>query len=590
MVEEQKLDIDGMIQDYIDVHSDMLDRMDDDYDIYTLLPYELDEDSISVTSAEPRRFADKIIGTCEDAKLYIKVTVPPSDLSSSPITPQVMMGSPAIQEPQEERDDDKESTIERLSYGLLASGDKNLRRNRIVFGRTIQSASIFYAGIRGAICNRILLVKDKGKLYTDILPCDPRYFAFGVDKNGMAWGAETTWRPVNSVEEEYGDVEGVEGIGDTYEDVVPVIDFWNREISIIQIGSNNQDYGINCTGPIQQIIQEHKLGRPPFSFIPVGAAPVFYGSSRNGEALSNVVNWCESLYAASRYMYEPRNMVLSVWASLIAKSHKPSYWIFTPNGSMKIEDTPWGMNQAIPLPLEAKVEMVKPPDIAASAPQLYNILDREIQANDLATIEYGLIPGADMPSSKALLTLQSGRQSKVTPILKALNASYEDMCELLIEQYEKQGKKQLWHGYDSKDKQFYQEIEPNDVKKPWDIECRFVVITPEEDIQNLAKAQTLQQMGLPDEYIYEKGLQMQDPDKTRRQKYMQSLDQDPFILKKHQYDAAIKEGHVEEAQKIGFDLMKMMQQLAQPPAPPQGLPQQGPPMPPQPAPQGGFNG
>ena len=94
-------------------------------------------------------------------------------------------------------------------------------------------------------------------------------------------------------------------------------------------------------------------------------------------------------------------------------------------------------------------------------------------------------------------------------------------------------------------------------------------------------------MGIADEYVYEKSLQMQDPDKPRRQKLLQELENtNPVIKALHQLEAAKKEGHTKEAQVLAMQLQQMVKQMAsqlnappqqeQLPAPQEQPPQQPP--------------
>jgi hypothetical protein len=549
-------DIDGLIKGFEDTHSEWLSRMDDSYDrIYSLLPYQLDDsttaDGTNVTSPEPRRFADKIMQTCEAAKIFITVTTPMDNSGKKKKIEETMDEVPT-------KSAEKETAIERLAYGLINIANQRLRRNKVIAGRTIQAADIFYGAIRGSICHRTILVKDGDKVYPDILPVDPRYFAFGLDDEGLAWGAIRTWRDPDAIKNEYNvDVD----------EITPIIDFWDAKENIIQIGKD---------ASADQIIQKHNLGAPPFSFVPVGAAPLIYSLDSK---FTNVVNLGQDIFAASRDLYSVKNAVLTVWLSLLMKSHKPSYFGFMPGAKMKLEKLPYGTNEILWLPNDpgTRMEPVRPPDIAMSAPQLFNIIDREIQANDLATIEYGMIAGTEYPSGKSMLALQEGKDSKITPILNALSSIFEDTIEMLVNQYAEVGAKLTVKGYDSKGKLFYQEVKPTDVKKPWDIEVKFISITPEQETQNIAKAQMLTNMGVAEDYIYENALQMQDPDKPKRQKLLQELENtNPVIKTLHQLEAAKKEGHTKEAQVLAFQLKAMIEKFSASlqPAPEQPAPQE----------------
>ncbi len=543
----KKIDIDDIIEKYEDNYGAMLERMDDSYNrLYMGAPFELDKDSkkTSITFADPRRYADKLMQICEAAKMQIKVRTP--DL---PVDKKKQIDFMSQEDEPHSKNRDKELNIQQLSYGLLDLADSNLRKIKLTRGRTVMAADIFHAAIRGAICHRVLVIKKDDKIIPDVLPIDPRFFFFGVDQNGLAQAGHITYRDHDVIVDEYGsDFSWAE-------DSTRVVDFWTNDQNIIQIGTGDHQ---------KQMPQKHSLGKPPFTFCPVGASPVVFSRAEDDE-YANIADFCQDIFGPSRNLYDVKNMAGSIWLTLLAKSHKPSYWIFTEGGKLKIESTPWGLGQSIHLPKDARVEMVKPPDIAGSAPQFFNVIQRELEQNDLAIIEYGMVSGAEYPSGKSINLLAQGKDSKITPILNALSSAYEDTIDMLCEQYEQKGVKMTLKGYDAKGKGFYKEFKPTDVKKPWTVEVKFVAITPEQDIQNIAKAQMLAKIpGISMEYILGYVLQIENFEQVMNQKLLEGLDvTDPIILKKHQLEAALKEGQTQEAAKLAMELNESLQQLIQ---------------------------
>jgi hypothetical protein len=559
MAKNERNEIESLIDDFETEHKDLYDRMEDDDNLYNNEDYDLDGESSVVTTNDPRAFADSVLQRVDSARIILSVTTP-------------------------KQDHDKETKIEHLCYGILLQADKNLRRNTVTAGRTVKSALGHLAVRRGFICARVLLTKEDKKIVPIITPIDTRWFSYGLGSEGFEWCATKYWRDSDSIEAEYG--EETDGY-------TPVIDYWNDKENIIIIGK-------------KEIRNKHKLDRIPFVFLPVGTSPLFYSYN---DKTNNLTSWGESAFARSRKLYDVERKVLSIWLNVAEKSHKPAGFLFSPNGQMKLERLPWGAAEVVTLPDTVKWQAIEPPDIANSIPALYNIIQQKIQKGDFSQVEYGLISGADYPSGKTLNVLNNGTAKVVTPILDTLSACYEDICEMITEQYKGQGVKTNLKGYDSKGRLYYDDIKPTDCDKPWDIEVKFESISSEEDMQNIAKAQMLKGMGKPDEYIDEQILKIQDPDAPKRQRLLEMAEaQNPIILTLHQMEAAQKEGKEKEAQYLAMRLKQMVEQMAQPQgvqmpsqpdqmAGPQQLPPPGADMMPPPEgapspapPMGGMNG
>jgi hypothetical protein len=514
MAKTERSEIESLIDDFETQHHDLYERMDADDDLYNNEDYKLDDESSVVTTNDARAFADSALQRIDSAKILLTVTTP-------------------------KKDHDKETKIEHLCYGILFQADRNLRRGVVTAGRTVKSTLGHLAARRGFVCARVLLKKEDKKIIPSITPIDARWFSYGLGSNGFEWCATKYWRDSDSIEAEYN----VETDGYT-----PVIDYWNGKENIIIIGS-------------EEIKQKHNLDRIPFVFMPVGTSPLFYSFD---EKLNNISSWGDSVFARSRKMYETERKVLSIWLNLIEKSHKPGGFLFTPGGQMKLERLPWGTGEVITLPEGARWEPIEPPDIANSAPKLYEIIQQKIQKGDFSQVEYGMIAGAEYPSGKTLSGLNAGTAKVVQPILDTLSSCYEDICEMITEQYRKQGIKDNFKGYDSKGHLYYDDIKPTDCEKPWDIEVVLESMSPEEEMQNIAKAQMLKGMGKSDEYIDEKILKIQDPESPRISRLLEIAEtQNPIIMTLHQLEAAKKEGKEKEAQVLAYQLKTMVEQMAQ---------------------------
>lgn len=532
MAKSEVSEIISLIDDFETEHHDLYERMEADDNLFNNEDFDLDGESSVVTTNDPRAFADSVLQRIDSAKVILTVTTP-------------------------KKEHEKETKIEHLCYGILLQADRNLRRGVVTAGRTVQSALGHMAARRGFVCARVLLTKEDKKIVPSITPIDARWFSYGLGSNGFEWCATKYWRDADTIEAEYG----IEADGYT-----PVIDYWDDKENVIIIGA-------------EEIRQKHKLSRLPFVFMPVGTSPLFY--SYNDKS-NNITSWGDSIFARSRKLYDVERRILSIWLNLIEKSHKPGGFMFTPGGQLKVERLPWGTGELITLPDTAKWQPIEPPDIANSTPALYSIIQQKIQKGDFSQVEYGLIAGAEYPSGKTLNVLNNGTAKVVQPILDTLAAAYEDICEMITEQYRGQGIKSNFKGYDSKGHLFYDDIKPTDCEKPWDIEVKLESISAEEDMQNIAKAQMLKNMGKSDEYIDENILKIQDPDAPKRSRLLELAEvNNPIIMAMHQLEAAQKEDRkivingveYQEAQVIAFQLQQMLQQMTQPQGQPQASPE-----------------
>jgi len=485
-------------------------RMDNDYQLYVLDQYILDKWSNSITSNAPAVYADKVLQTLEAAKPLITVTTP-------------------------ENKKDKETAIERLAVGSFQLGDKFLRRCNISQGRNIQGSMVFYGAIRGFMILKVILVRDGKRIIPKLIPVDPRWFAWGLDGDGMAWGASTSWRDKDLIKDEYNvDISGTND---------KVIDYWDRNESVIIVGN-------------KEVRQSHKIKKPPFVFVPCGSQPLVFSTY---DRYANLPHWGESIFSRSRGLYSKLNEILSIRMSLAEKSHRPGGFAKSQDGTFKIEQTPWMTGAVVPVPADFEWIPVEPPKVANDVPQFYETIARDVQMGDFAYFEHGIVSTTEPPSGKAMTLLQEGKDKVITPLLKSLAALWEDSIELICDQYERIKVTQEWRGYDSHGRLFYQEIKPTDVKPPWDLDVRFVSITPEQEVSNYAKAEMARQIGLPDTYIREKILEIQDPDEPLIDKFVEASYSFPKNQLYKMIEALMKRGKTHEAQLLMKEMAKLIE-------------------------------
>lgn len=508
-----------LIQDFEMKHQALFDRMDNDFSLWSLEKYKLDDYSDNVTSTYPKFYAQAILSQLSGAKLLITVH-------------------------RKDRNKDLESVMERGFYGWLKTVDEKLVEKLMP---PLQSTIGFMAAIRGAIAGRVIYHED-----VDIFPYDPRELSYGLDSKGIVWSAYTTYREPYAVEFEYGIKPKAKNRKESNEPAEPtkVIEWIDENYYQIII---DEDFVED---------EKHDWERPPVVYVPVGSSPLIVGGS---DKYGYIANWCESIYGSSRDLYPVMSQVLSICLSLLTKSHRPSYFLFTPDASMKMDGTPWGKGEVLPLPLEAKVQAVEPPRIAETWMQFYQIIANLIGQGDYPSLYYGQLWKGQELSGAFQRNLISNVQQIKGSLLQAMGTFYRTALKKLGSQYSKIGETSMVTGEDRFGNRFVQDIEPSIFADDYDLEIDFRSISPEEEAANYAKAQVAKAAQLAsDDFIREKLIQYQDPERVKREMYIENIEKmNPKIYMLRAIEALRKEGKEQEARLIENEIQQAIMQQVQ---------------------------
>jgi hypothetical protein len=443
-------EIRNFITDFENKHSSLHTRQDSDFDLWRLKEFKLDEFSDNVTSTRPRFYAQAILGQLSSAKLIIKV--------------RRLDGNQEV-----------EAQMEKGFYGWLKKNDEDLI-DRLY--PPLQSSVAFEATIRGLIAGRTIY--DNG---AQIFPYDPRHLSWGLDSKGIIRSGYSTWREPYAIEFEYDykpKKKKDSATGKEISNAVEVIEW-----------IDDKDYKVVVEN--EAVVDDpHDWGRPPVVLVPVGTMPLIVSVS---DKYDYIADWGESVFAPSRSLYEVDNKALSVWFSLLMKSHKPSYFVFTTDGQMKVTGTPWGKGEMLPLPDTARVEQVKPPDIAGSAPQFYQTISSLIQQGDYSSLAYAQPYKTQEPSGKAISNMFAMVEQNKSTLLTAMATFYRTALRKLAEQYTLSSNTETVSGYDSKGERFVSQVTPDLFGAEYDLEVEFKSITPDQEATNYAKAQVAKQGG-----------------------------------------------------------------------------------------------
>ena len=542
------------------------DRMDQDYEFWKMAAYELDKWSENITFNEPRLFVDSVCQTLDAAKLHITFF-------------------------REDKDEAAAALMEQFAFSCFYEVDDLLTKQQLPL---LKSLLNFYAAIRGQVAGRILMYKDEDNLLPEIIPYDPRWVSSGSDRRGLAWSGYDTWRDIYSVKEEYpdSDLDILKDNKGNFYRTVAVTDFWDRKYNLVMINNS-----VKASSGVLASDGEHKLGAPPVIIIPVGSSPIIMANDNTDE---NISHFGESVLSGGRKLYNTLNKLLTIWMSVAVESRDPSGFIFTGDGSQKI-NSPYGKGAWTTLPETARAEPLKPPDIANTFPMLWDIISQAVQRSDFVWIKYGQLWRGQELSKVAIAELKEGANRVMVPLLIALGRFYKGAIEKFIDQYKLNGGGKMISGRDSKGNFFQAEITPELFEGKYKIECELISVTPEEDVDNYSKATLAKQSGLAsNQFIREKMVKFDDPDRIQREMRDESAEEvSPKLKLLRASKQLTDDGKQQEADMLKHDLtlqltreaaeMAQLQQVINPPPPPPPEPTgpmepPGPPgMPPAPA-------
>ncbi len=531
-------EIDKLIADFDNKHNALHTRMDADFDLWRLSPYKLDDYSDNVTSTYPRFYAQAILGQLSGAKIILTIH-------------------------RMDGDKDAESQMERSFYGWLRTIDENLVARLLP---PLQSTVSFMAAIRGFISGRIIF-KD----IPEIFPYDARYLSYGIDSKGVIWSGYTTYREPYAIEFEYGITPKPRK--DEPKKAIKVIEWIDQERYAVVVDNEFATDDV------------HDWKRPPVVIVPVGCTPLIVST---GDKYDYVAEWGDSIYGSSRSLYPVQSKVMSIWMSLLAKSHKPSYFGYTADGQMKTQGTPWGKGEILWLPIDAKMEQVKPPDIASSAPNFYQVISGLIAQGDYPSLFYGQLWKGQELSGKMMESVTQNLEQIKGTLLQAMSTFYKTSLKKLGEQFALTSNPMMVSGNDRMGRRFVDTATPDLFIGDYDLTVEFKSMSPEQEAANYAKGQIAKSAGLAsDNFIREEIVQFQDPEKIKREMYIENVEKlSPRVYMLRAIDALKAEGKEQEAAILEGEFKLSLAQMIPQGQP--GQPQGGQPPNPTPNPMGGV--
>ncbi len=482
----------------------------------------------------------------------------------------------------------EESRLERLFYFLLTQGDLRLRRLLLP---TLREQSDWHALVRGWRAARILTYKGKGgKVIANYTPLDPRWLVYEVGAEGLLWVAYKTFKSQVALEDEWGYEPG------TLSKVGAVLQRWTgsrkKENEVIEYWYFEEPYKIwNAVVKGDVFLKEFemlKIRSMPFSIVPVSTRPPI--ADDTGTKLKG---FGESIFASARQIHAVRNRFATMMANqanLLA--NQPLIHYRAKGGGRPIpgsfQDVPGGM-----IELTMGEDAIEPSPMKEISPTVINLLSwlsGQVRETLLPTFQM-----EDPPASGTRYSLGIEAANKTfNPQLRSLNHFFEDILRLTEEQLIDGGIKVKFQSL-MKNEFAEVEIKPVQLKESHIIKVEFMARTPWTQMDTAQVAQMLKQLGLPDGWIWENILKVQDPKGLADLAAIELFEHSPKGAMKRAVEALIEtRGDLVAAQSLVDDMTRLEEQEEMAtrgvapegePAPPEGEPTPSPmgrePMPPE---------
>ena len=454
-------------------------RMDKDYSIYRLDPYDAGDGYQSYTSNEPSTYADKIISFVVQSEMVARI--------------------PNTAEKEEQRK--ANNMKERFFLGALRSADERLKKASMP---SIKNQLAWYICMRGWYAGRALLMKDGDEsTYVDITPWDPMHTYWSLGSDGLEWACYKVKKSKDLVESQYNiKLSKSEDYDD--EDWIDVYDYYDKEINTVVLSN----------GRVAKKPTPHGSPGVPVFLGPVGSAPMIQALNAMTPIDDTIADYGESIFKHNRENYEKNNQMMSIMLELTARARRQGLKITSRDGMKTLDQDPYKEGTEISLAQGEDVEPLGMMEVAKETGAFMGLVSGETQRGSIPHTLYGDIQF--QLSGFAINTLRQGIDSVISPRINALQDAYGTICMLLNDQYLTDAFDTIeLSGQDMNRTYFSQKITSASIKDAGDIVITFVGQLPQDDMSKMSMAQIAREGEsplLPDIFIRDKILGLQDTD------------------------------------------------------------------------------
>jgi len=545
----------GQILEMVDkkMSSDSFDelttQMENDFNLFSLVPYEAEKDHQSYTSPSPKNDFLKVFHGVNKANLMWQIVTP---------------------EDAPEKERDAANKGEQLITGILDRADRRLRTLGEPPLRNGLSWHGCGRGMAGLKC--LIYVDDSKDTQVDIRALDPMHMAWEQGQDGLVWGAFLYHVSKAEAEERY-DITLKEG-----EDAI-VIDFFDRVNNAVVLvkgsaeGKKESEFVKDPT--------PHGLNHVPIWLGFASGMPTVF-TKENEPTLKQRA---ASVYASSRGIYEPKNKQVSFIMDTAEKSVAGTMTYETDDGKKSIEGDPFGNWKVIRLKKGEVLKTLDPPKVPSESAVILSVLDRDKQESTVPyPIGYGIDPGTH--SGTALTIMNDNTRSSYDPFCGMLADAFRWLCEEILIQFKTKGQKMKLKGFDSSGKFFVMEANPHDIEDDWYINVTCEPKLPRDEAGELqmalAATQARQPFGRPilsDYTAREKYMKIPNPDaedeRIEEQQIRRMIEQMPNVqvrrVAQELLDKGDKQGAVEFLSSISSPMQGQQQQGGQQGIPPEAM-------------------
>jgi len=467
------------VESHYDATEPLRNRMDRDFSLYRLDPYDAGDGYQSYTSNEPSTYADKIISFVTGSEMVARI--------------------PNVSEKEEDRE--KNNKKEKFFLGILKSADERIKRHSMP---SIKNQLAWYITLRGWYAGRALLVKDKDEnTYVDITPWDPMHTYWGLGSEGLEWACYKVKKSKDLVESQYNiRLPRNEDYDD--EDWIDVYDYYDKEMNTVVLSN----------GRVAKKPTPHGADEVPVFLGPVGSAPMIQALNDMTPIDDTIADYGESIYKHNRENYEKNNQIMSIMLELTSRARRQGLKIISRDGTKSLDEDPYKEGTEISLAQGEDIQPLGLMEVARETGSFMGLISGEMQRGGVPHTLYGDIQF--QLSGFAINTLRQGIDSIISPRIEALENAYKKICMIIFDQYMSESFDSMeLSGQDMNRQYFKEKISPKDIKGTGDIEITFVGQLPQDDLTKMNMAQIARDGEsplLPDIFIRDKILGLQDTD------------------------------------------------------------------------------
>ena len=537
-------DITKLVEDHHDATYPFRDRMQSDYDLYTLTDYDAGDGYESYTSNEPRTYADKIVSWLASAELTIRI--------------------PNIEEAREQRE--VNDAKEKFLIGVIRAADERLRRR---LQPSVREQLAWFISLRGWYAGRALLHTDsKDRTQIDITPWDIMHTYWGEGEEGLAWACYKIQKTKDEILQQYG----IDLAEQDNEIPVDIYDFYDEEHNIVTTGTT-----------ILKAATPHGADRVPVFIGVVGPQPLIQNIDDKTRK-DTIAEYGESVYSGNRNLYDNHNFIMSVMMEMVSRSRKQGIKIISRDGQKTLDEDPYKAGAEVALGQGEDIQPLGLMEVARETGAFMGLVSSELQRGSIPHSVYGDLQF--QLSGFAINTLRQGIDTILSPRVTAMEDAYTQITMLICDQYGTGNYDPVSvSGRDRNRIYFSEVIEPESIHTAGMPEIRIVSQLPEDDMSRMSMAQMAREGPSPllsDNFVRDKILGLQDADSIEDAIKEQMAER---ILPEASLwtilSATENRGRPDLAQFYYGELMHLLQQK-------QMMRQQS--MAPQPSPQGGPNG